>query len=1122
MKRSRQLLALLLAAVMVVSTLAACGEKKDDQPAPTEQQAAENVITATAVQFTKSGAYTTTVTSDTVDLSGVKAEQIEVLYIDPKAEFPATPDEDFEIEFSKAEITSAKKSGKGWEISFTDPDAAEYATAGYEVAFTGLEKSAYVSVEFPEITLEQGLEHVTPADKQFKVSLSIEGSEFEDGVTAEDIALGVAFENMEAEVISASAKNLTVELKGELTQNVAGAYQCGTVSVRPAAVKDGYADVTAEVPVTLETAYFDAATLKFADGKITGDFKVYGVADPATLTKDNVKLNGATVEGVEKVDDNTVRLTLSANGVKNVNDFVDLLSYGMLTLDSYQTVLEVSQATFYPIYDYIEQDGDSLKLTLKLYPANGTFADDLRAEQITFSDDFAEAQAESITVEDGIATLILSLPANGMTEETLDVIGSVELPEGAMVNLWGDKTSVGCISTRSYNAESMGRSWLSDAWNKIKDGASKIGNAIKDGASYVWDKVKDGASTVWDKLKDAGGALWDKIKDTGIWDAIQSGAGNIWDALKSGSGYLSELLGLGNASASNQKQMIEYSKAILSELGAVKGDLAYLKGELTEVKTAIGSVLDNQKTIIRQLEEIAKNMKIGQNEGYQQQLETLETYSTRVSMTLELGAMYMALEDAVAEGKLSDLSQFDEMTREELAVAVEPYLPDADTMTDKQLTSYNDRLIDYINKRAKDVEFKSFNDDYRELVKALTNVANMLNRTDSTNPLTRYDEICAATYNFDSQAFPYRLSLRLTALSLMDQGITLVASVEKAMSHPRGTTFLDLTARVEEAIIRINLTPLGHPAEEIKAYPHTEKVPVSQNGKYVSDIAVSGSENQSEAWNALVDEGYIPVNININSSDGYWVFFGYKTTNDQNDAVSCLTPLSRGYYYFDDSEFTAPDSYKQGNVTFYRVNFCGSKSFIESKGNVALGTEYPPYYYYYAKNIRGYAPITDIVHTDFPGEYGIQYDSISNRSIDQEGDSGYYPYSYVLKKKVSLKKTADYGGRAFFRWRTALLNGKSNYEGVNWTDAQLDEFFRRTEGRTLQQEFESAGLKIDNPLAVTYTVGQKYPNWLFTMKMYGLNATAASSSYMASDKVSQEGNPPMNKNFCLLEYYDGD
>ena len=826
MKRFKQMLALLLAAVMVVSTLAACGEKKDDQPAPTEA-VAENFITATAVQFSKSGAYTTTVTSDTVDLSGVKAEQIEVLYYDPSLNDAVATDDEAEPEIvrSKAEITSAKKSGKGWEISFTDKDAAVNATTGYEVAFTGLEKSAYVTVEFPKITLEQDLEHVTPADKQFKVSLSIEGSEFEDGITAEDISLGVAFENMEAEVISASAKNLTVELKGELTRNIAGAYQCGTVSVKPAVVKDGYADVTAEVPVTLETACFDASTLKFADGKITGDFKVYGVADADKLNKDNVKLEGATVEGVEKVDDNTVRLTLSAEGVKDVNGFVDDVSYGILTLDSYQTMLEVSQASFYPVYDYVEQDGDSLKLTLKLYPSNGTFADGLSADQITFSDDFEQAKAESITVEDGIATLILTLPANGMTEETLDVIGTVELPEGAMVNLWGDKSSHECISTRSYNAESLGRGWLGDLWGKIKDGASKIGNAIKDGASYVWDKVKDGASTVWDKLKDAGGALWDKIKDTGIWDAIQSGAGNIWDALKSGSGYLSELLGLGNASASNQKQMIEYSKQILSELGAVKGDLAYLKGELAEVKTAIGSVLDNQATIIRQLEEIAKDMKIGQNEGYQQQLETLETYSTRVSMTLELGAMYMALEDAVAEGKLSDLSQFDEMTREELAVAVEPYLPDADTMTDKQLASYNDRLIDYINKRAKDVEFKSFNDDYRELVKALTNVANMLNRTDSTNPLTRYDEICAATYNFDSQAFPYRLSLRLTALSLMDQGITLVASVEKAMSHPRGTTFLDLTARVEEAIIRINLTPLGHPAEEIKAVKNTWKDP---------------------------------------------------------------------------------------------------------------------------------------------------------------------------------------------------------------------------------------------------------------------------------------------------------
>ena len=168
----------------------------------------------------------------------------------------------------------------------------------------------------------------------------------------------------------------------------------------------------------LESAYFDASTLKFADGKITGDFKIYGVTDVDTLTKDNVKIAGASVEKVEKADDNTVKLTLSADGVKSVNDFADLVCNAELTLGDYVTTVDLCQASFYPVYDYVEQDGDSLKLTVKLYADNGTFAEGLSADMITYADGLADAKTESLTRDsENLATLILTIPANGMRRD---------------------------------------------------------------------------------------------------------------------------------------------------------------------------------------------------------------------------------------------------------------------------------------------------------------------------------------------------------------------------------------------------------------------------------------------------------------------------------------------------------------------------------------------------------------------------------------------------------------------------------------------------------------------------------------------------------------------------------
>lgn len=1105
MKNAKKLLALFLALVMLVSTLAACGEKT---AAPDEAEHEIN-ITATAVKYSKSGEYTTTVSSEKVDLSGVTADKIEVQYYnvtDNRSFETATVDEeDYQTVVSYARIDSAKKNGDGsWEISFTDPDAAENVTSSYEVVFTELKDSATLEVEFPKMSMSADLDFVTPADHDIKAALTIEGGEFTDGVTADDISLGVAFTGMEAKVISASAKNITVELKGDLTRTAANTYQCGTVSVSPEVIKDGYADVTAEVPVKLESAYFDASTLKFADGRITGDLKVYGVADTSALTKDNVKIDGVTVEKVEKADDNTVRLTLSADGVKSVNSFADLVCDAELTLGGYVTTVDLCQAGFYPVYDYVEQDGDSLKLTLKLYADNGTFADGFSADMITYADGFAEAKTESLTRDsENLATLILTIPANGMTDEKLDVDGTITLAEGALINLWGDK-AYETGYTREYNSESMGKGVFGDLWDKIKDGAGKAWDKIKDGASYVWDKVKDGASKAYDYYKDG-------VKQ-----------------VKKGLGYISDFLGFDvtgpfggkdDEILSNQEKLLKAGKQIISELGAVRSDLAQVKSDLTDMKGLMHSVLSNQYEIMEQLFDM-------RNDPYRENLENLESYISRVSMTYELGAAYMALEDAVADGKLADMPSFKNVPYKDLPKALEPYsqyLPDVDKMSDDQLTAYNNRVVDYIIARSgnkSDTEFKSFDDNYRELKKMLTTVANKLRRTDSSNPLVVFDDLCAKKYNFDSQCFDFRASTRITALFLMAEAMELVTAFEKVPGGAKSPDYEDIAPKVDEAMIQINIMPIGHPASEIKAYPHTESVPVSQTGKYIGDIAISSGNTQSEAWNALVDAGYTPVNINMSAS--HWMYLGYKTTNDVKEANNGTQYVSRDKPYVDPSIMGAESFKLYDELTFYRAKCLGCEEFRESNGNLNYGTGYNPTYMYYTKGLDPnlYGTLTDFCHTRFPGELGASWESLTDRNVDRDGDSEYYPYSYVLKRKLGVKESADYGSCAYGRWGGALLDGKSNYEGVNWTDVQLNEFFARMGGKTLQQELASAGINVKNPLLINYSIGQNCGKWLFNMRLLNMDATNYTSAYNKTEKEKDDSYAAMDTKFCLFEFFD--
>ena len=145
---------------------------------------------------------------------------------------------------------------KSCEITFTDDKAAEYLTDNYIVLFKGVEgdyNTADVAVEFPEITLTPDVENVVSDATQAKVTLAIDGSTFEDGISEKDIYLDNAFSDMEIESVSSSDKNLTVQLKGSPVRNVAGAYQWGSVNVKPSGITDGYAVVTSKIDIKLAT-----------------------------------------------------------------------------------------------------------------------------------------------------------------------------------------------------------------------------------------------------------------------------------------------------------------------------------------------------------------------------------------------------------------------------------------------------------------------------------------------------------------------------------------------------------------------------------------------------------------------------------------------------------------------------------------------------------------------------------------------------------------------------------------------------------------------------------------------------------------------------------------------------
>lgn len=761
-KTLKRVISLLLAVVLVVGTFAGCGKSnKEDEAA----------ITATAVKYTKSGQYTTTVSSKKVDLSGITADNVEVRYMDPDfvpegtssesveeateegtteaateattaaADEKVNPEETYTLLAKVESVKAADK--KSYEISFTDENAATLLTKDYVIVFKGVEgdeNTAAVEVEFPEITLTPDVENIVSNATQAKVTLAIDGSTFEDGISENDIYLNNAFSDMEIESVSSSDKNLTVQLKGSPVRNEAGAYQWGSINVKPSGITDGYADVTSKIDIQLASAYIDTATLKFENGKINADLKVYGIVDINTLTKDNIVIDGATVEVAEKTDENTVKLTIASDGVKSINDFADLFGGKAMKLGDYETTVTVSQASFYPVFDYVEEDGDNLKIILKLYANGGTFDEKLKTDAISFADDFKDAKVDSVKVDsDTVATLILSVPANGQTTETMKMNGTVTLAAGSLTNAWGDKTSKESAYTRDYSGETLGR--------QLSGGGKLFGPG-------------------------------DVVSEADIESAKKAA-----EAVKSLSEELSEFGQLFTYAGYGFK-VISTFKTILEIAGAIQSEHAQIMEQFTKINQKLDQMMEEIQNIRQDIVNVQKNEIRTQLETYNTTIDKLDSKVNTVSSVYSRATKDLAKSDS----RFADL--------------------DWDNMSDEEAAELSGILIDYILEKGENVKDKNYydfvNSDFAEMKSAFESIAKSVSRQTSDNPISLYDESCSLSYNFDTQAYAFRVGQRVAVRELLAKAYSEIAIRYDALNDPDNANMAVIDAEYAAALKRLD------------------------------------------------------------------------------------------------------------------------------------------------------------------------------------------------------------------------------------------------------------------------------------------------------------------------------
>ena len=890
----KRVVSMLLVITLAVSIFTACGNdngKKDEEAAAS--------ITASAVRFLSSGNYKTTLKSKDIDLSKLSKKNVEVTYIgyddgtvlaSDKAAKKIKADKYADGErFTK--LNSVKKNSDGTcEISFKDDNAVKYGVTQYNVRLNSLKQTVPVEVKLPELTVTTDTTDISAATHEAKITLTLKGGEFEKNPKADYITLSNAFEKMKVESISASGKNMTMLLKGNIiTNGIHGAYLYGTIGVAPEAIKNYSSALRTNVNIISEFAGFDGSTLKYADGKVTVDLKAYGCVDIDKLTKDNIKIDGVTVEKVEKKDDNTASVTMTAKNIKNGNDFVKLVTDKKADFNGYKDKTNLYEASFYPVFDYCEADGDNLKMTLKAYVYNGTFDKGLKPEAISLGDDFKGGKTESVKVaKDGTsADIVVSVPANGQKEDEFKINGELTLAEGSLVNAWNEKNTEKASYSRIYSNETLGK--------KID-----------------WDETW---STIVKKIKTD-----DSIDEISInKKSLQA----IQDWVRGKNNWFGAVLYWGNVGAS----VFSFGKMMLELTGVLKSEHQQIMEQFQAIREMLVEIdlkLEDQRKTLANIEE-------------QTYINGLEKYETD----------YKTMCDAMDHVEYVYEKAAQDLEKQGLTLSEDASEKETEAYT-KQMMTY---IYKRANKDGGvDPTYGKFIKRFGELEDSFRNVAGYyLGGEGSNSPLEKYDKLYALKYNFDTQTYSSRFLQRETLRARLTEAIPLFATnyqvSEDYSKLDKRSSFGQLYNAYKNAINELDKHEVqGNSPETV--YFTNQEVEVEElvDSQYVSDIMLVGKW-KDRGDEMLKAEGYTPIPYDLNKgAGGMYVYLGYKQSSKYDDAIKDFK-IMVGKEYKDKSTITIDGiTYKQAPVME------GSdKEFIESNGdlNEEAGGKY--IYLYYTK-----------------------------------------------------------------------------------------------------------------------------------------------------------------------------